>query len=147
MSPISLIILLHRKMISTRTVLVRATVGYEQSGDKVNLFLVLSCKIIFKVISVSTSAPTHSHFIPLFFPVSAPFPSSSLLVLLSQFMFSSWIIPQLNLNQSSAALRCYTHTKMVGLPLTHMILFYLKQQFTTMRWKDYKYEHWIMFSF
>lgn len=85
MSPTALFILHHIKVIPMGTVLVRATVGYGQSEDKVNLFLVLFFKIIFKVISALPFALTHSNFTPLFFLVSSPFPFS-LLFLLSQFI-------------------------------------------------------------
>lgn len=89
---------------------ITAIVGQRQSGDKVTLFLAHSFKIIFKITSISPVASIHSHFILLSFSLAFPFSSSSLLLPLSQFIFSSWIIPWLNLDQPSAALRYYTYT-------------------------------------
>lgn len=131
MSPTLLFFLQHSGMISMWNVSVTAIVGHGHSGDKISLFLVLSFKIIFKFISFVTLCPNSLSFYSFIFS-SFPFPSSSLLFLLSQLIFSFWIIPQLNLDQPSAALRCYPK-KTVGVSLIYMILFYLRQEFPTMK--------------
>ena len=131
MSPTLFFILQHSGMISMWTVLVTAIVGHGHSGDKISLFLVLYLQDYFQIHFLVTLCPNSLSFYS-FIISSFPFPSSSLLLFLSQFIFSFWIIPQLNLDQPAAALRCYPK-KMVGVSLTYMILFYLRQELPTMK--------------